>query len=112
MLLRLVSRPAEVPAADERLALAALLVEAARADGDYAPEEKAQIGCILAARFGNPDDTKGGVRPGPTQCHDITVYPAIGRAGGACEGYGLLLDITDPVNPKRIGAVADSNFSY
>ena len=34
--------------------------------------------------------------PGPTQCHDITVYPAIGLAGGACEGYGLLLDISDP----------------
>jgi hypothetical protein len=49
---------------------------------------------------------------GPTQCHDITVYPAIGRAGGACEGYGMLLDITDPVNPKRLSAVADSNFSY
>jgi hypothetical protein len=49
---------------------------------------------------------------GPTQCHDITVYPAIGRAGGACGGYGLLLDITNPANPRRIGAVADSNFSY
>ena len=49
---------------------------------------------------------------GPTQCHDITVYPAIGRAGGACGGYGLLLDITDARNPKRIGAVADSNFSF
>jgi hypothetical protein len=49
---------------------------------------------------------------GPTQCHDITVYPAIGRAGGACEGYGFLLDITDPLNPKRIAEVADSNFSY
>jgi hypothetical protein len=49
---------------------------------------------------------------GPTQCHDITVYPAIGRAGGACAGYGLLLDITDPVNPRRIAEVADSNFSY
>jgi len=33
-----------------------------------------------------------GPRPGPTQCHDITVYPAIGLAGGACEGYGLLLE--------------------
>jgi hypothetical protein len=53
-----------------------------------------------------------GPRPGPTQCHDITVYPAIGLAGGACEGYGLLIDISDPVNPRRIGAVADSNFSY
>jgi hypothetical protein len=53
-----------------------------------------------------------GPRPGPTQCHDITVYPAIGLAGGACEGYGLLLDISDPVNPKRIAAVSDSNFAY
>jgi hypothetical protein len=47
----------------------------------------------------------GTIRPGPTQCHDITVYPAIGLAGGACGGYGLLLDISDPANPKRIGAV-------
>jgi hypothetical protein len=46
---------------------------------------------------------------GPSQCHDITVYPAIRRAGGACGGYGLLLDISDPVNPRRIDAVADSN---
>ena len=51
--------------------------------------------------------------PGPTQCHDITVYPAIGLAGGACDGYGLLLDI------QRSGASrcasppsSDSNFSY
>ncbi len=49
---------------------------------------------------------------GPTQCHDITVYPAIGLAGGACEGYGLLLDISDVVNPVRLAAVSDVNFSY
>ena len=49
---------------------------------------------------------------GPTQCHDITVYPAIGLAGGACGGYGLLLDISNVANPVRIGAVADSNFSF
>jgi len=49
---------------------------------------------------------------GPTQCHDITVYPAIGLAGGACGGYGLLLDIRDAANPKRVGAVSDSNFSF
>jgi LVIVD repeat len=54
----------------------------------------------------------GAPQPGPSQCHDITVYPAIGLAGGACGGYGLLLDISDPANPKRIGAAADSNFSY
>ena len=53
-----------------------------------------------------------GPPPGPTQCHDITVYPAIGLAGGACGGYGLLLDIKDPTHPVRIDAVADSNFSY
>jgi hypothetical protein len=50
-------------------------------------------------------------RGAPTQCHDITAYPAIGLAGGACRGYGLLLDIRDAANPRRIGAVADSNFS-
>jgi hypothetical protein len=40
------------------------------------------------------------------------VYPAIGLAGGACGGYGLLLDIRDPAHPVRLAAVADSNFSY
>ncbi len=59
-----------------------------------------------------PPGTKNGVRPGPTQCHDITVYPAIGLAGGACGGYGLLLDIHDVAHPRRLAAVADSNFSY
>jgi LVIVD repeat len=67
---------------------------------------------MIAKMVGPQPDTVNGVAPGPTQCHDITVYPAIGLAGGACEGYGLLLDITDPVHPTRIGAVSDSNFSY
>ena len=62
---------------------------------------------ILDRRFG-----LNRVRTGPNQCHDITVYPAIGLAGGACGGYGLLLDIHDPAHPRRIGAVSDSNFSY
>ncbi|MBI4520537.1 MAG: hypothetical protein HY701_06845, partial [Gemmatimonadetes bacterium] len=51
-------------------------------------------------------------RGGPTQCHDFTVYPEIGLAGGACGGYGLLLDISDVANPRRINAVADSNFAF
>ena len=55
---------------------------------------------------------RGAEAKGPNQCHDITLYPEIGLAGGACEGYGLLLDITDPLSPKRIDAVADSNFAY
>jgi hypothetical protein len=49
---------------------------------------------------------------GPRGCHDITVYPAIGLAGGACGGYGFLLDIRDVKNPKRITEVADSNMSF
>ena len=47
-----------------------------------------------------------------SQCHDITVYPSLGLAGGACEGHGLLLDISNPINPVRLDAVADSNFAY
>lgn len=46
------------------------------------------------------------------QCHDITVYPKIGLAAGACSGNGILLDIKDPVNPKRIDAVNDPNYAY
>ena len=69
-------------------------------------DEQGRMQAERAAQEGNEP------RPGPTQCHDITVYPAIGLAGGACGGYGLLLDISDPANPMRLAAVADSNFSY
>jgi len=56
---------------------------------------------------------KGEEKPRETdQCHDITVYSAIGLAAGACSGNGLLLDIKDPVNPKRVDAVNDPNYSY
>jgi hypothetical protein len=74
---------------------------------------RAGIQGILDARFNRPPPgMRNGIRPGPTQCHDITVYPAIGLAGGACGGYGLLLDIRDVAHPRRLAAVADSNFSY
>jgi hypothetical protein len=66
----------------------------------------------IVDRLVNPPAGPGGLRPGPVQCHDITVYPAIGLAAGACAGYGLLLDIRDPANPRRLAAVADSNFSF
>jgi hypothetical protein len=46
------------------------------------------------------------------QCHDVTVYTAIGLAAGACSGNGILLDIKDPVHPKRLDAVNDPNYSY
>ena len=46
------------------------------------------------------------------QCHDITVFPEVGLAAGACSGNGILLDITDPANPKRLDFVSDKNFAY
>ena len=46
------------------------------------------------------------------QCHDITAYSAIGLAAGACSGNGIVLDIKDPVHPKRLDAVNDPNYSY
>jgi hypothetical protein len=46
------------------------------------------------------------------QCHDITVFPEIGLAAGACSGNGILMDISDPVNPVRIDHVVDKNFAY
>lgn len=68
---------------------------------------------LLTERFGSEDgDEEEAENRGPNQCHDITLYPESGLAGGACEGYGLLLDIEDPASPKRIDAVADSNFAY
>ena len=67
---------------------------------------------MIAQMTGGGGGDGDGPAPGPTQCHDITVYPDIGLAGGACGGYGLLLDISDPANPTRLAAVADSNFAY
>ena len=56
---------------------------------------------------------KGNEKPEDTdQCHDITVYTAIGLAAGACSGNGIVLDIKDPVHPKRVDAVNDPNYSY
>ena len=72
---------------------------------------RAGIPAMIAKMMGS-DPNATGPKPGPTQCHDITVYPAVGLAGGACEGYGLLLDIRDVKNPVRIAAASDSNFSY
>jgi hypothetical protein len=46
------------------------------------------------------------------QCHDITVFPELGLAAGACSGNGILLDISDPVKPVRLDQVVDKNFAY
>ncbi|GAC1657565.1 MAG: hypothetical protein NVS9B15_18910 [Acidobacteriaceae bacterium] len=61
----------------------------------------------------NNGGTHDKAKPADTnQCHDITVYSAIGLAAGACSGNGILLDIKDPVHPKRVDAVNDPNYSY
>ncbi|MDT8439419.1 MAG: DUF305 domain-containing protein [Wenzhouxiangellaceae bacterium] len=45
-------------------------------------------------------------------CHDITVFPSLKLAAGACSGNGILFDISDPMNPQRIDEVVDPGFAY
>ena len=56
------------------------------------------------------DDTQDTNRT--DQCHDITVFPELDIAAGACSGNGILFDISDPMNPERIHAVLDPGFAY
>jgi hypothetical protein len=46
------------------------------------------------------------------QCHDITVYPEMKLAAGACAGNGILLDISDPQNPARVSELFDPDMAY
>jgi len=72
----------------------------------------ARTGALNGLSNGGSHD-KDEQKPADTnQCHDITVYSAIGLAAGACSGNGILLDIKDPVHPKRVDAVNDPNYSY
>ncbi|HEY6271866.1 MAG TPA: hypothetical protein VIX19_07725 [Terriglobales bacterium] len=72
-----------------------------------------RTGAMNGLNNGGTHGKKGSEKPSDTdQCHDITVYSAIGLAAGACSGNGILLDIKDPVNPKRVDAVSDPNYSY
>ena len=72
-----------------------------------------RTGAINGLNNGGTHGKKGAEKPADTnQCHDITAYSAIGLAAGACSGNGILLDIKDPVNPKRVDAVNDPNYSY
>ena len=69
-----------------------------------------QTGALNALKSGG---THGKDSPTDTdQCHDITVYSQLGLAAGACSGNGILLDIKDPANPKRLDAVNDPNYAY
>jgi hypothetical protein len=73
----------------------------------------ARTGAMNGLNNGGTHGKQGTEKPADTdQCHDITVYSAIGLAAGACSGNGILLDIKDPVHPKRVDAVNDPNYSY
>jgi hypothetical protein len=72
-----------------------------------------RTGALNGLNNGGTHGKDGLEKPSDTnQCHDITVYPALGLAAGACSGNGIVLDIKDPTNPKRLDAVNDPNYSY
>ncbi|TDC53298.1 hypothetical protein E1212_06425 [Jiangella ureilytica] len=60
----------------------------------------------------HPSGTAYSPLPNTNTCHDVTAFPEVGLLAGACQGNGILLDISDPVNPVRLDAVSDPNFSY
>jgi hypothetical protein len=72
----------------------------------------AKSGAIAGLEKGG--DRGPGTQPSrvTNQCHDITVFPEVGLAAGACSGNGILLDIRDPIHPVRVDDVADKNFAY
>jgi len=72
-------------------------------------DEKGNIAGLWAGGDHGPGTQKTSTT---NQCHDITVFPEIGRAAGACSGNGILMDISDPVHPKRLDHASDKNFAY
>jgi hypothetical protein len=60
----------------------------------------------------HPSGAPYGPTPNTNTCHDITAFPAKQLVAGACQGDGILLDSSDPVNPVRLDNVSDPNFSY
>ncbi|MFP4275934.1 MAG: DUF305 domain-containing protein [Wenzhouxiangella sp.] len=68
---------------------------------------------ILAGLWERGDHGPGTQTSAETNhCHDITVFPELNLAAGACSGNGILFDISDPINPVRIDAVVDPGFAY
>ena len=72
-----------------------------------------RTGALNGLSNGGTHSKEGLAKPTDSdQCHDITVYSKLGLAAGACSGNGIVLDIRDPVHPKRLDAVNDPNYSY
>ncbi len=74
----------------------------------FADDEGRVAGLWLGGDHG--EDTQSTRRT--DQCHDITVFPSLKLAAGACSGNGILLDISDPLNPTRMDEVTDPGFAY
>jgi hypothetical protein len=50
--------------------------------------------------------------PGYRGCHDISVFTSINRAAAACSSEGQIWDISDPVNPRTIARLHNSNIDF
>ncbi|MDT3399167.1 hypothetical protein RKE29_21380 [Streptomyces sp. B1866] len=62
---------------------------------------------------GNPGDPAKPDMVPTSGCHDLTSFPRLKLAAGACMGDGVLLDISDPARPRVIDRVEDTaNFSF
>jgi hypothetical protein len=72
------------------------------------PDDAPETASVIATPVLFPD----GGQAGTSGCHDITAYPEIGLAAGACMGEGILMDITDPSQPKKIATMTDPNFAF
>ena len=75
----------------------------------FADEKTGNVAGLWAGGDHGPGTQKTAIT---NQCHDITVFPEVGLAAGACSGNGILLDISEPANPKRLDYVSDKNFAY
>ncbi|WP_344567054.1 hypothetical protein [Streptomyces axinellae] len=59
---------------------------------------------------GDPDKPRASETTG---CHDITSYPKLKLAAGACMGDGILMDIKNPEKPRVLDRVEDTeNFAF
>lgn len=68
---------------------------------------------VLFPDGGYPGDPDRPRASDTTGCHDITAYPKLKLAAGACMGDGILMDIEDPEEPRVIDRVQDTeNFAF
>ena len=74
--------------------------------------EDAETGEIAGLWRGGPMGVASQRTAQTNHCHDITAYPELGIAAGACSGNGILLDISDPENPARIDDIFDPDMAY